>query len=987
MPIDLSALHPSWLTVLAAVLPALLGAWWSRSMPSDPAVLAEWHHGIGQRLSTAAFVCTVVIFAVWGWSGWWLLAVELVTLASVRHRLRRALFGESWSFWSYLSWQVRVFVAALGFWIFIAIAPALVGEASPDTAWGWALGGMVLGVLWLHFHGAIVTGVLRARPLTRPDLDLPFRNVFERSTITRPSMWRAGERGGLLANALALPSARGHGVLFFDTLIEQLTPEETTAILAHEVAHLEYFDARLGRMHAASVGATIGVLSVAAWIATRDRDLTWLMTHLWPLLAFGALYLRASRMRAHETTSDLRAVELSGNAEALVSGLIRLHALNHVPRRLATSAEDTATHPSLARRIRDIRAHAGIVEPTLVDPTVVASSEPGRFVIFGATAVSFVWADVDPSASEETIRAHARRLESTGYAELADLRLTTSAAGVALTAVDRQARRSTFPLSPGDTARMQRVLDVVDQRLGGGSPAARSQVADRITAGLVLGLGVTLTSFAGAVPALLALMRPSRRILTALAAGLLGASAIGATRGPAGQVVAVVLLPLLLVAMWRARRGDTRPASPRWRRVEAAGIAVPVLAAGAVALASGGHLYDLHELLGEHPWMTSSLLALAGYLGTSPGQASRRLAAAAARSAGAALWCASPWFVAAVGADPLVVTGPALRERRVQARPIGHVLVDGRFRSTRLTPDGTHFLLTDAPDGHEDDAGRAPRDFLLGSLTGRLRTLRAVDAQLVDDTRLLVLEHSRGNSELRLEAIDEAETTWTVTVPDMLAGSVAVSRDGRWRLARDRPNGVSWVDGRLGGTTLERRAWTLEPGESGVPVAYHVSDAPVALALDVDWAPGPLRWTPGSAHARTSLLVGGAGPVEALARSHLLVECVDATAVASPAVVCTAYDGRQSHVWSLHPAERRLVPVGRWRGYLHGWALDGSDTLDVDANGLPARLDLGSRTLTLLDLGDTDCPVITGHALAGPIVATLCERASGTEVTLYDATD
>ena len=47
----------------------------------------------------------------------------------------------------------------------------------------------------------------------------------------------------------------------------------------------------------------------------------------------GAMLLRAQKMRAHETDADLRAIELCGDAEALIRGLIRIYEINHIPRR------------------------------------------------------------------------------------------------------------------------------------------------------------------------------------------------------------------------------------------------------------------------------------------------------------------------------------------------------------------------------------------------------------------------------------------------------------------------------------------------------------------------------------------------------------------------------------------------------------------------------------------------------------------------------
>ena len=70
-------------------------------------------------------------------------------------------------------------------------------------------------------------------------------------------------RGGVLANALALPSLRGHSVLVTSTLLERLELEEVIAICAHELAHFDHFTrARLRRSSAATWALiAVGMLS------------------------------------------------------------------------------------------------------------------------------------------------------------------------------------------------------------------------------------------------------------------------------------------------------------------------------------------------------------------------------------------------------------------------------------------------------------------------------------------------------------------------------------------------------------------------------------------------------------------------------------------------------------------------------------------------------------------------------------------------------
>jgi Zn-dependent protease with chaperone function len=54
-----------------------------------------------------------------------------------------------------------------------------------------------------------------------------------------------------------------------------------------------------------------------------------------------------------------RAVAVTGEGEPLISALTKLYTLARMPRRIERRQEQAGTHPSLSRRIRDIRAAAG----------------------------------------------------------------------------------------------------------------------------------------------------------------------------------------------------------------------------------------------------------------------------------------------------------------------------------------------------------------------------------------------------------------------------------------------------------------------------------------------------------------------------------------------------------------------------------------------------------------------------------------------------
>ena len=165
------------------------------------------------------------------------------------------------------------------------------------------------------------------------------------------------------------------GVLFTRGLLEALTPEETAAIFAHEVAHLEHFQPRkvlLGR----ALALVLLVLPIFLWAGPLSdflRGWEW----IWPIAFLIAMTAKAGRNRAHEAESDRRALELSPDPDALVSGLTKLHSLNRLSRRWDAAFESLSTHPSLARRIRAIRAVSGKQVP---EEELEASLPRGRWI-------------------------------------------------------------------------------------------------------------------------------------------------------------------------------------------------------------------------------------------------------------------------------------------------------------------------------------------------------------------------------------------------------------------------------------------------------------------------------------------------------------------------------------------------------------------------------------------------------------------------------
>src|SRR5262249_3807405 len=143
-----------------------------------------------------------------------------------------------------------------------------------------------------------------------------------------------------------------------------------------------YYDAQ--RMRGYRV-VDLGLIAAGALIVPRlSGPLTALVALLmWFLALVVALGWRARDRQRNETASDRRAVALTGNADALARGLTKLHTFARLPRRYDVEREQRATHPSLARRIRDLRAAAGLEAAPLQARSTFTDPEAAHQVTFG----------------------------------------------------------------------------------------------------------------------------------------------------------------------------------------------------------------------------------------------------------------------------------------------------------------------------------------------------------------------------------------------------------------------------------------------------------------------------------------------------------------------------------------------------------------------------------------------------------------------------
>lgn len=459
------------LALLCALIPGLQAWVMGRRLirlRDDPALPERLLKHQSRLVFTAATCLPILILAIPSQAIW---AAPLAILGVLvgQFPARRVLFEEGWGLGGYLWHVLRFGLAGMGFWVLLAATPAIVPMAD-SARWPLVVLLAVILAAWNNWFADVYPWMVGASPLDRPDLEARFAAILNRAAGGRPRLYRFGPLRGRLANALALPSRRRSAILFGETLLTHLEPDELTAVFAHEVAHLEQY--QQGRLRWITLGMWV---NIAVGVLAAPASLAWLPKYLgtlqgtWPLLMLWIFIPRIVGQKSREVESDRRALELCGDGEVLIRALTKIHALARLPRRWSLEAERAATHPSLAHRIQAIRAAAGLgPRQGLELPATVGCGPPGTFVVLEADRVS--WLEGVPT---ETPRDPAALYEaavitrSVRYSELTELRLEVATGeSVSLVATDRGGQTWSVPLNPQDVAGVQQALDVVDQRIG-----------------------------------------------------------------------------------------------------------------------------------------------------------------------------------------------------------------------------------------------------------------------------------------------------------------------------------------------------------------------------------------------------------------------------------------------------------------------------------------------------------------------------------------
>ena len=901
------------------------------------------HPAFAERLLTGRTLLAVVFFSVvaievvaWPRRSVVMLPLQLLTFMAAGWPLRRAMLGESWSVGAYLWFYVRMVVAIYGFWILLMVAPWL---AHPDGMPAWAAPAGLAAVLlaWNARYADVMRVILRMRPVTTPSLVTHFNAVVAKTAVPNPSVEYVDVGGGVFANAIALPSRARPGVGFTSTVLERFDEDEVVAIFAHEIAHLEHFnDAYLKKFQWAGWAIVLAAAGLTPLIDAVAPGLA-AATYLWPFLVLMYVMVLTQSRQRHETESDLRAVALTGNPDALIRGLIKLHAMAKMPRRLDPNVEVVASHPSLARRIQAIREASGVPASRLDEPLVLQH---------GVSTVTLfedrlVW-------NQDAGTSH-----TLAYAALDELRIEAIDNGaMRLVASDPEGRKWMLSLAAEDVPRVQRALDLIDSRLRP-TPSARGQwdLIGQLTALLCVVAAIGAAQFAALLVAALASAKLERPLIraagvAAMVGGLLGLRGAGA---PAfsGILIASGLL-LFFISTRHVREGDSRVS----RRLIWGLAVLAVIAMLPIALARG-NLLATHQAARD--WPASAVLALALAAATARSTPRWRAAATVAGIVGAASAAiGSTRVLDAMLRDPFLRDAPSQTALSLPEAAAAEFHLDVYPSQLLLSPNGRAIAVIES---NEDDDHQSRIHF--GRPGGPLTRFKADDVLFVDDDRALVTMASDEDTLLRFINVDDPSAQlWELRLDVANARMAFDSAHHKWQiLGYSSSPAFVQVSGTLDGTVMTSREWpngtSQRDLESHQPLWTDGTRLLIATktyrgANDLAWL-GMWRYSLSRFSTETRISVmDDNGPSE-LFHSPLEVNCEPAREIGA-AAICSASDGSRVRLARVN-GDGSVTLLGQFHDYVN---FDVGSHWVTGWSRSPFAVDLGSGRVLRAPRGRND---------------------------------
>jgi STE24 endopeptidase len=244
----------------------------------------------------------------------------------------------TWRTWLADLAKVIAVGAALGLPL-AALVIAIMAAAGP---WWWIVAWLVwmgFQVLVLALYPTVIAPLFNTfKPLADGPLRARIEALLARCGFAAKGVFVIdGSKRSSHGNAYFTGFGRAKRIVFFDTLVDRITPDETEAVLAHELGH--YRLRHIAKRLAWSAVASLALFALLAWLAQADwfyRGLTVppsqerpgvaliLFVLVLPVFTFLLTPIGAWYSRKHEYEADAYAAR-HASADALASALVRLY--------------------------------------------------------------------------------------------------------------------------------------------------------------------------------------------------------------------------------------------------------------------------------------------------------------------------------------------------------------------------------------------------------------------------------------------------------------------------------------------------------------------------------------------------------------------------------------------------------------------------------------------------------------------------------------
>lgn len=244
-------------------------------------------------------------------------------------------------------------------------------SASPAWWWLWVWAFFACFTLFVMYLSPYLIEPLffKFEPLRDPAVESEVRALMERAGLRVSRVFQVdASRRSRHSNAYFTGIGRVKRIVLFDTLLEQMTPQQITAILAHEIGHWKgrHLLKGLATSWVVTLGALFAAHRLAGWaglpgmLGMTEASLParlLILGFVGSLAAFPLTPLGSWLSRRREWQADRYACALTGAPLDLASALVRLsreNLANLHPHPLY--AWFHYSHPPLAQRVAALRA-------------------------------------------------------------------------------------------------------------------------------------------------------------------------------------------------------------------------------------------------------------------------------------------------------------------------------------------------------------------------------------------------------------------------------------------------------------------------------------------------------------------------------------------------------------------------------------------------------------------------------------------------------